>query len=432
MNFLRILAVGGAILLWTPGLVGQTSPDTLMTLGPVRVVVKEETWESPGPPALYFEATTVANYGCLGFGIADTLERSGNTVHWTAYGVAPPSGFCPDAIGPARRTRRLALAPGIYAFRMSYRRRSATLSLRVTDSSVALTARDTTFFVPDQRLWWRFPPSSFALQCENMEYAASACAEFRAWLGRQPGISPYAFAAGGISPYAPEPERTPDRSVALFRYRADSDMIRVRQCLGEVRGRIRRMTGVYLNVRVWTGNDLDAPSSGSGPTARSPKTVTNGHLCHDPGTPDPDTMPRLPSAPYQMYAAILTWVAADQKAGRLLLHDMVQGYGGRPPHPEPSYFTLRTDSVRAPVPVTFLGDSVDSNLDWRALNRGAPRVIGVLRLYRPAFSADSTEATGWLENRCAPTDCGGIREFQFTMDDEGRWTITKVVMRVYY
>jgi len=155
-----------------------------------------------------------------------------------------------------------------------------------------------------------------------------------------------------------------------------------------------------------------------------------------PALPAPVELSATASAEYRVYAAILANVTKRLRASQLFVRDSAGAFSLAfslvfSPSDGPSV-SLSVDSLSAPVPIVLLGDSIEGTRDWRPIYRGTRHASGVLRLYRPAFNADTSTATTWLQNRCGPALCGGIEQIQLERRIDGAWTIVASHFVVYY
>ena len=150
-----------------------------------------------------------------------------------------------------------------------------------------------------------------------------------------------------------------------------------------------------------------------------------------PPPPDPATLPASASAEYRIYAAILTDFASrpDFYSRRppscLLVRDTAFEFI-RPGSPKPWVRTgvqLSGNNLVAPIPVVLLGDSIERHRNWGSVYNNRDGASDVLRLFRPVFDADSSAATAWIQNRCAPAMCGGIDELRLERRNDGAWAI---------
>lgn len=253
---------------------------SLSSLERVRLTVRDEIWMQGKSPTLVLAMETVRQYGCLGFGIDHAFSRRDDTLQVELFGVSSPKGPCPAALGPALMRRQLHLASGQYTLAIGYHGAWDLFDLVLTDSSAALATERSSFVEADQRLWWRYPPRSFALYCQNVHVARTVCDDVEHWMGHQSGISSLQFSPQGVDPYRAG-ARNPDETVAFFRYTADRDLAGVRRCFAEIETVIGRVVGVALTVQTWTGVQITAWSGRSydQPHITMPARVTAGPTC---------------------------------------------------------------------------------------------------------------------------------------------------------
>lgn len=258
----------------------QTTPDTLFE--PVRATVHERVWVPGVLPSMVLEIQTVRQYSCLGFAIRYSFARRKDTLTVVIGGIERPKDFCANALGPATMGQVLVLPSGRYVLLIQGGRVSDQLQLVITDSSSNLVTRRATFVEADERFWWRYPPHSVALFCENsLGVAKSLCADVHRWLAAQPGIVELYLPPNGVNPYRPDSSLSGDQMLSVFRYKDAGALEMVRGCFSEIEAEIRETVGVVLTIRTWTGDQYAVWSHRAyhEPHISVPERVTTGPRC---------------------------------------------------------------------------------------------------------------------------------------------------------
>ena len=226
-------------------------------VGRIRLAVREPRREQGrNARALVFSMYTERQFGCLGYGIAHSFERRGNTLRIVLLGISGPGGVCPTAVGPAEANLAVNLDAGRYSVVVEAQPdgKIDRLRLEVTDSSFKLVGQQLSFITPDERLWWRYPERVMALTCEGEEIRVRpVCDDFRRWLATRAGISVHRFGPAGVNPFWPD-TLSRDRRFWTFRVSDDRALTAVWDCLSEVNLQIQEAVGVGLGIETWKGD----------------------------------------------------------------------------------------------------------------------------------------------------------------------------------
>jgi hypothetical protein len=251
----------------------------------IRLVVEEGAPDKPHKEhALSLHMATIDQYPCLGFGIGHSFTRRRDTLEFVLSRIVAPNGDCYAAIGPAELRRELPDSAGHYTLLIGTRTTQDRLELDISDSSFVLIAKRVSFTTADERLWWRRPPQSMAFYCENVNVALPVCDDIKRWLTVRPDVHRLRFGETGVNPYWPDSSKTPDFTVATFRYVDDSVLRVIRRCFAEVDTKIKEAVGVSLTIQTWKGERITAWSKRSydEPHIPIPKRVTDGPACVGP------------------------------------------------------------------------------------------------------------------------------------------------------
>jgi len=230
--------------------------DPLMPIDRVRLVLQEE--RGPYEPRLILSLTTARQFDCLGYYIDYDLRQDADTLRLTLHGAGKKPGPCPAEVGPAVLSRDLRLSHRDYTVYVTHRDRTDRLFFDITDSTTAVTGRDSSLVVADERLRLRYPRNSFAFRCANMRKALTFCNDVDYWLGHQRGISRYDFPNVGLNPYRPDPASRPGEGIRFFRYDSPYSFEYLRICFGAIDSTIRAAAGVTLTLEDWQGRSITA------------------------------------------------------------------------------------------------------------------------------------------------------------------------------
>jgi hypothetical protein len=232
---------------------------SLLPIQRVELSLIEVIGQSGQMPRTVLRLASVEEYGCIGFGIAHTLERRADTLALRLHGIDPPRGhLCPSAMSPAVMSSVQALNPGRYVLVVSAGDDESRFILTVTDSSLGVATRRASFAVATEEVRWRYPRNGFALRCSEAAVRRGVCAEVQGWLLRLPGVTRVTFPPGGLNPfgYHPSPRR-PDATFppepAVFRSANPAAMAAIRRCFPSIEEQIGTENGVTLEIQTATG-----------------------------------------------------------------------------------------------------------------------------------------------------------------------------------
>jgi hypothetical protein len=253
----------------------------LIPFGRAQLSVEEALGWKTRPPMPYLWFKSDRQFGCLGFGIEQRVELHGDTLAIHADGIVPPMDVCPTAMGPAISWWAHALVPGQYLVMVDYRGDSSTFVLAVTDSSLALATRRSTFIHADERVRWRVPTRSFWLSCYPGGDEAAMCNDLHRWAASHAGIDRVAMGSGGISPY---PEGPDGAVVEVYRFRDGQTLDAMRACIQSVGPQIREAVGIAVHMTTWMGERIVVGSMRSfdQPHIARPSSLTQSAECRQP------------------------------------------------------------------------------------------------------------------------------------------------------
>lgn len=115
-------------------------------------------------------------------------------------GISVPE-VCLTAFGPARSTSYLNISIEEYLVYFSYRGVTDKYVLTVFDSSLGINEETSRFTKPELKLFWRYPPNSFAYLCGTMNETSWICDDFLDTLLGAINLEEFQFSDSGRIPY---------------------------------------------------------------------------------------------------------------------------------------------------------------------------------------------------------------------------------------
>ncbi|MFL5608757.1 MAG: hypothetical protein ACJ8AD_20040 [Gemmatimonadaceae bacterium] len=189
-------------------------------------------------------ATDVANH-CPLFGLETHGEARGDTLAIHIDGAAPRSG-CLDQNWPPRMSYWLPVTPGVYHLVIDNRADTNRFTVRVTDTTIAVSTIRSSFATVDERLRWRVPRGSFVLTCGQYDSQhAAVCGELQTWVASRPGLQRIAFDTTDVSPVS--------SGAMAYRYADDRVLANTRACIHATKSEFRRSAYVELYARPRSG-----------------------------------------------------------------------------------------------------------------------------------------------------------------------------------
>ncbi|HEX7336040.1 MAG TPA: hypothetical protein VF252_02435 [Gemmatimonadales bacterium] len=260
--------------------VPKQGPDSLAPIDRVRLVLKEE--KAAYQPRLVLTIETVRQYSCRGYSIDYDLRQDADTLRVNLHGVGSTPGPCPAAVGPALLSRELRLNHRDHTVYISHGKRTDWLFFHITDSTLAVTSRESTLVEADQRLRLRYPRNSFAFRCGNPARAGSLCKEVDEWLAQQHGITRYSFPDSGINPYQARGARA-DEAFRFFSYDTPRSFEYLRLCFDALDNGNPAGERVALTLEDWVGNTMTAnAAAGKDSAGRYSHRDVLGHVARIP------------------------------------------------------------------------------------------------------------------------------------------------------
>jgi hypothetical protein len=261
---------------WTARLIGRRArcPAAPPRLSRLRLRVSDgpgvDTPYDLPLPELDVELSTEAPAQC-GSSIDYTAMILDTLLAITLQGLAAERA-CAEPAGRATTRVGAMLRPGHYTMLIGTPAGSDTnrFVLTVTDSSTRLTTLRSTFVTADEGVRPRPVHNLFVLRCRDRPTSA-ICDAIERWLVGLPGISRV-----GTFPY--RKQLSESTWAAPFRYDSSATLARVRACMVSIAQRIRPTAGVYVRIRTWLGEEIEA-SSERDDAPQGPAPSVGGGAC---------------------------------------------------------------------------------------------------------------------------------------------------------
>lgn len=190
------------ILTGCKGLFGNSQDTNLLPIKEgVLFTVKEVHDHKPQPsePFIQLEMKTLDIYRCMNFGLVSELSQTSSSMHINIWGVKE-TDVCLTALGPAKKSFPLNIAPGKYDLSFTHQSRHFPYELTVTDSSLHVSG-DSSFVAPETNVFWRYPENSFAFLCQSNADSRWMCEEFEQMMRDSLEVTPFNFPDYGTKPY---------------------------------------------------------------------------------------------------------------------------------------------------------------------------------------------------------------------------------------
>jgi len=188
-------------------------------------------YESISEPSIMLSMVTEKIFGCYNWSIISEITVDRNKILLDFLGIYAPK-ICATALGPARSTSFLNISEGEYSLYFSYRGVTDRYVLNVSDSSIKITEGVSQFTEPKFKLFWRYPPNSFAYLCGTTTETSWMCDVFLDTLFSEIMLEEFQFPDSGEIPY---PCSTSgyyyNAPVKYFLYEKDEDFDRAGEIL---------------------------------------------------------------------------------------------------------------------------------------------------------------------------------------------------------
>lgn len=192
-----------------------------------RVLFRLAEWHAcPGDicePSIVLMMETEKIYPCFNYHIESKISVFSNTINVRLCGIYIP-WICFTALGPARSTQVLELAPGEYDLRFLLGCGADRYEVTITDEALVTTERSAGFTEPLSRLTWRYPHESFCYLCGTTTETSWICDAFLDSLTARGLFVEFAFPDSGDIPYPRASEgHNYDMPGRYFRYTNEAD-----------------------------------------------------------------------------------------------------------------------------------------------------------------------------------------------------------------
>ncbi|MFL5608755.1 MAG: carboxypeptidase regulatory-like domain-containing protein [Gemmatimonadaceae bacterium] len=179
---------------------------------------------------------------CPRFGLETHGEARGDTLAIHVDGAAPRNSCPRHGEWPPRMSYWLPVTPGVYHLEIDYGADTNLFSMRVTDTSVALSTIRSSFATADERPRVNVPKGSFALKClRDVPTRGAGCDELQSWAARRPGLRRIAVDTDAGGPW-------PDSEFA-YRYADERVLAGTLSCIQAAKWAFKRDARVELWIR---------------------------------------------------------------------------------------------------------------------------------------------------------------------------------------
>jgi hypothetical protein len=165
-----------------------------------NLIERYENYNEVGDPKIMLSMRTEKIYPCFNYSIITEVLHLGKEISVVISGVYIPN-VCLTALGPARYQTFLDLSVGEYLLSFSYRGAVDQYVLKVSDSSIEIACKDSSFTRLQFPLFWRYPPKSFAYLCGTATETKWICDDFLDTLQSNIKLEEFQFPDSGVIPY---------------------------------------------------------------------------------------------------------------------------------------------------------------------------------------------------------------------------------------
>jgi hypothetical protein len=163
----------------------------------------KEGYEHPysvGEPRIMLKMVTEKIYPCYNWTIDSDVGVRDKSINVTLNGIYVPE-ICFTALGPATFSSFLDLPNGDYVLTFTAGEIKDKYTLTVTDDYIKLNELSSHFTIPEFKLFWRYPPNSFAYLCGTTNETSWICEDFLDTLLSKIQLEEFYFPDSGEIPY---------------------------------------------------------------------------------------------------------------------------------------------------------------------------------------------------------------------------------------
>ena len=203
-------------------------------------------------PDIVLSMATEKIYPCFNWSIISETTIQGNKISINILGIYVPE-MCLTALGPAKSVLFLDVPEGEYSLYFSYENVTDSYVLTITDSCVKITEDESQFTKTKFKLFWRYPPNSFAYLCGTTKGTSWICEDFLDTLLSKIHLEEFQFPDSGEIPY---PRSSMghhyDMPAKYFFYEKDEDFDKAGEILKSyTQNVIAQYSGVGISLINW-------------------------------------------------------------------------------------------------------------------------------------------------------------------------------------
>lgn len=113
-------------------------------------------FNTPTKPFIQLKMQTKGTFGA-GTSIISGFEQNETKIELRIHGIKSYHGFTTGVSVPALYISPLDLKPGQYNLNFHYKNKHATYNLIVSDSSIKVSGKNTSFFTSKTHIYWKYP-----------------------------------------------------------------------------------------------------------------------------------------------------------------------------------------------------------------------------------------------------------------------------------
>ena len=151
-------------------------------------------------PRIRLLLRTEVIYGCCNYSILSDVSFEPRGIGVDIRGIYTPE-ICLTATGPAKYSLLFDIQNGIYLLTFSNGDFTDRYTLEVTDSFIRISEVASQFTKPEYKLYWRYPPNSFAYLCGTTHGTMWIWEDFLNVLLDELELEKFEFPNTGVIPY---------------------------------------------------------------------------------------------------------------------------------------------------------------------------------------------------------------------------------------
>lgn len=174
-------------------------------------------------PQIRLNMKTERIFGCSNYKIKYVLHQENNNIQIGILGIYLDNG-CYTALGPAIAEIFLNISSGYYELSFNQWGFLDEYKLSLTDSSIKLIEDISSYTTPEYKMFWRYPPKSFAYLCGTTLQTKWICGDFLDTLFSKVPLNSIVFSDSGEIGYPRTSQgHYYDMPAKYFKYDYESD-----------------------------------------------------------------------------------------------------------------------------------------------------------------------------------------------------------------